>query len=466
MSSITNVQSFLPYVFRPTYTYNSSNGFATSFNIRNIDSISAGYLTVGQLQVGDSNSNMYIGSSTATNAGFLANSNASNTIIGVNAGLGLSNSTNIESFGFGSVQNGNAICNSSFIGTTSGCNSSSVANSLFFGARTGYGSSNISNSVFIGGGSGSNVFGGGNVIAIGIGTSSAGTPTTVGSSNIFIGNSSATGFTGGNNVIIGHGITTSSIPPYSLYNGGPTQYLPSNMSNKLFIGNGSNILLTGDFASGCVSIGSTNSTPNSCNDGNYSLVGTGLQLDVARYARVGQGLGIGVDPGSYAMDVNGQLHVSDGSGGDMVFAPSVYGSSNGFLTLKSVADNGTMTLSVAGEVGANGGVYSFQSGTPGVSVASGSTFTLSNIFPSKNGLNWSGLVVGTVVSQGQGNATSNYFTYSVVINSGSLMGSVIPTNTGGVGFTLTGSPLSNIVISNSVSDTRILTYNFTLYPAF
>jgi hypothetical protein len=239
------------------------------------------------------------------------------------------------------------------------------------------------------------------------------------------------------------------------------------MSNKLFIGNGSNILLTGDFASGCVSIGSTNSTPNSCNDGNYSLVGTGLQLDVARYARVGQGLGIGVDPGSYAMDVNGQLHVSDGSGGDMVFAPSVYGSSNGFLTLKSVADNGTMTLSVAGEVGANGGVYSFQSGTPGVSVATGSTFTLSNVFPSKNGLNWSGLVVGTVVSQGYvNNVASNYFTCSVVINSGSVMGS-IPTNSGGVVFTLTGSPLSNIVITNGVpTDTRVLTYNFTLYPAF
>jgi hypothetical protein len=497
MSTTTNVQSFLPYIFRPTYAYSANAGFKTSFNIRNIDNITAGSLTVGQLQIGDSNANMYIGSSTTESANILSNNNTSNTIIGVNAGLGVSNSTGLEAFGYGTGQNANYITNSSFLGLSAGCNANTVSNSLFTGARAGYASSNVSNSLFIGWTAGSNssnvcnsLFMGpgtgaynsnaSNIIAIGVGTSAWGARTAVGMSNIFIGNSSATGLTGSNNVIIGHGINSNALAnaPYTYVPGGTNQYVPTNCSNKLFIGSGSNILLTGDFVSGCVSIGSTNSTPNSLLasynivDGQYvpswnAIPTLGLQLDVKKYARIGYGLGIGTDPGSYALDINGQLHVTDGSGGEMLFGPAVYGSSNGALTVKSVATGGTMTVDVAGQVKTSGGIYTLQSGTTGVSVTNGTPVTLSNVLLPKNGVNWSGMILGTVMNYtNPTQATSNVFTASAVISAGVLVSSTL-TNAGGVVFGFSGGPpLSNITITNGISGTITMMYNFTLYPAF
>jgi hypothetical protein len=139
------------------------------------------------------------------------------------------------------------------------------------------------------------------------------------------------------------------------------------MSNKLFIGapgatstSPANILLAGDFSNGYLSIGSTNTIPTSCNTGNYSLVGTGLQLDVAKYVRIGQGLSIGTDPGNYQLDVNGPMHVYDGYGGDLTFTPPVVGSSNSALTLKPIT-GGTMTMSVVGTVSTTNGIYSLKS---------------------------------------------------------------------------------------------------------
>lgn len=498
MSTTTNVQSFLPYIFRPTYAYSANAGFKTSFNIRNVDNITAGSLTVGQLQIGDSNANMYIGSSTTESANILTNNNTSNTIIGVNAGLGVSNSTGLEAVGYGTGQNAKYVTNSSFLGLSAGCNANTVTNSLFTGASAGFESSNVSNSLFIGSTAGrysSNVCnslfmgpGAGaynsnasNVIAIGVGTSAWGVKTAVGMSNIFIGNLSATGLTGSNNVIIGHGINSNALlnAPYTYVPDGPNQYVPANCSNKLFIGSGSNILLTGDFVSGCVSIGSTNSTPNSLLASSSIVDGVqvqtwnpippsfGLHLDVKKYARIGYGLAIGTDPGSYALDVNGQLHVSDGSGGDLVFGPAVYGSSNGALTLKSVASGGTMALNVAGQVNASSGIYTLQSGTTGVSVTNGTPLTLSNVLLPKNGVNWSGMVLGTVMNYTTPTqATSNVFTASAVISAGVLVSSSL-TNSGGVVFGFSGSPLSNITITNGIGGTTItMMYNFTLYPAF
>lgn len=319
-----------------------------------------------------------------------------------------------------------------------------------------------------------------NIIAIGVGTSAWGARTAVGMSNIFIGNSSATGLTGSNNVIIGHGINSNALAnaPYTYVPGGTNQYVPTNCSNKLFIGSGSNILLTGDFVSGCVSIGSTNSTPNSLLasynivDGQYvpswnAIPTLGLQLDVKKYARIGYGLGIGTDPGSYALDINGQLHVTDGSGGEMLFGPAVYGSSNGALTVKSVATGGTMTVDVAGQVKTSGGIYTLQSGTTGVSVTNGTPVTLSNVLLPKNGVNWSGMILGTVMNYtNPTQATSNVFTASAVISAGVLVSSTL-TNAGGVVFGFSGGPpLSNITITNGISGTITMMYNFTLYPAF
>lgn len=498
MSTTTNVQSWLPYIFRPTYAYSANAGFKTSFNIRNIDNITAGSLTVGQLQIGDSNANMYIGSSTTESANILTNNNTSNTIIGVNAALAVKNSTGLEAVGYGAGQNANYITNSSLLGLSAGCNANTVTNSLFTGASAGYASSNVSNSLFMGSTAGrysSNVcnslfMGPGtgaynsnasNIIAIGVGTSAWGAKTAVGMSNIFIGNSSATGLTGSNNVIIGHGINSNALAlaPYTYVPNGALQYVPTNCSNKLFIGSGSNILLTGDFVSGCVSIGSTNSTPNSLL-ASYNIVNGqsvpswnaispsfGLQLDVKKYARIGYGLGIGTDPGSYALDVNGQLHVSDGSGGDMVFGPAVYGSSNGALTLKSVASGGTMTLNVAGQVNASGGFYSYQSPVTGVAVANATPVSVITL-PTTNGSNWTGTVVGTVFNYSTAAvATSNYYTSTAIINGGVLQVQTgTGANAGGVVWTFTSPSIYISHLFGSAGTTCNVLYNFTLYPAF
>lgn len=368
MSSTANVQSFLPYVFRPAYTYSSSNGFKTLFNIRNIDTVTASTLNVGQLQIGDTNSNVFIGNSITGSASVLANSNTNSTIIGVNAGLGVSNSTSFESYGYSSGQNARYVSNSSFIGTNAGYASSNISNSFFGGYSAGYGAIGLSNSLFIGQGAGSNSSNANGVIAIGSGAYSWATQTASGSSNIFIGNSSAPGFTGSGNIVIGHGITPSTMPTYNWYYGESTLHtVPSDMSNKLFIGSPgatstspANILLAGDFSNGYLSIGSTNTIPVSCNTGSYSLVGTGLQLDVAKYVRIGQGLSIGTDPGNYQLDVNGPMHVYDGYGGDLAFTPPVVGSSNSALTLKPIT-GGTMTMNVVGTVSTTNGIYSLKS---------------------------------------------------------------------------------------------------------
>jgi len=480
MSTTTNTQSFLPYIFRPSYAY-TSTGFNTSFNIRNIDTVTANALTVGQLQVGDSNSNMYIGSSTVASANILTNNNTSNTIIGVNAGLGISNTTGLESVGFGSGQNANYVTTSSFVGQSAGCNANTILNSLFMGANAGSNSKNLSNSLFIGAGAGAYNLNASNVIAIGVGAAAylptlSPTPnypyTSVGSSNIFIGTSNGVGLTGTNNVIIGHSVNSTTFSSNPYYNSGsisPLYVLP-NFSNKLYIGSGSNILMTGDFTTGCISIGTPNATPYSVFSTTTGSVTTwnpltlGLQLEVKKYARIGNGLGIGIDPGYYTLDVNGQFRVSDGSG--LIALSNKYdGVTNttgaataSYVEMKPVS-GGTMVLDVTGQINARNGVYSIQSGSNGVTVpATGSSLTLSNVLPTmKNGSNWTGGVVGFLMA-----SASQYYAAQFAVLNG-VQGGLYASSTNLI-FSISGS---NIVISNtSASSLTGVVYNFTLYPAF
>lgn len=470
MSTTTNTQSFFPYIFRPSYAY-TSTGFKTSFNIRNIDTVTANALTVGQLQVGDSNSNMYIGSSTVASANILTNNNTSNTIIGVNAGLGISNTTGLESVGFGSGQNANYVTTSSFVGQSAGCNANTILNSLFMGANAGSNSKNLSNSLFIGAGAGVYNSTASNVIAIGVGAAACQSITQVGSSNIFIGTSNGVGLTGTNNVIIGHSVNSNTFSSNPYYNSGstePIKVLPT-FSNKLYIGSGSNILMTGDFTTGCISIGTPNATPYSVFSTTTGSVTTwnpltlGLQLEVKKYARIGNGLGIGIDPGYYTLDVNGQFRVSDGSG--LIALSNKYdGVTNttgaataSYVEMKPVS-GGTMVLDVTGQINARNGVYSIQSGSNGVTVPATGSVTLSNVLPTmKNGSNWTGGVVGFLMA-----SASQYYAAQFAVLNG-VQGGLYASSTNLI-FSISGS---NIVISNtSASSLTGVVYNFTLYPAF
>jgi hypothetical protein len=128
-----------------------------------------------------------------------------------------------------------------------------------------------------------------------------------------------------------------------------------------------------------------------------------------------------------------------------------------------------MTMNVSGEVTANGGFYSLQSGYGGVSIPATSNLTISNALPLRfiSGISvyWAGLVVGTVMSN---SGSTPYYSASFIMNGGSttpMAISNIMSNSGSV-LSITVSNYSNIVISNSGGLLSGMLYNFTLYPAF
>jgi hypothetical protein len=151
MSSTTGFQNLLVNVFRPVYTYDPLNPlFTPKLSISNIDTYSGNTISVFNAAVGDSASNVYVGSN-AGNPYTSLQSCSNNTTIGYGAGANISN----------------------------------VSNSTYLGFNTGAGASNASN-----------------VIAIGANAGGAGI------SNIFLGN--GTSSTGSNNILIGHGINVGS----------------------------------------------------------------------------------------------------------------------------------------------------------------------------------------------------------------------------------------------------------------
>ena len=158
MSSTTGAQNLLVNVFRPVYTYAVPTGgttaiFTPKLEISNVDTMSANSISVFTIAVGDSNSNVYVGSN-AGNAYDLTKLCRNNTAVGFGAGNNISN----------------------------------VSNSVYLGFNAGTGAASASN-----------------VIAIGANATGNGT------SNIYIGTN--TGAAGSNNILIGHNIapgTTSN----------------------------------------------------------------------------------------------------------------------------------------------------------------------------------------------------------------------------------------------------------------
>jgi len=155
-----------------------------------------------------------------------------------------------------------------FIGTSAGGSTSNVKNGVFLGYRAGFGAIASSNSISIG----ANSLNGGN-------------------SNIYLG--CGTGIaSGSNNIFIGSGVT----------NGGTAT------SNTLLIGSGSNVAIAGDLTGNRIGI----------NMSSLPTTSLPLALDVNGYTRIGTnqngGLGINKMPGYYALDVNGDMQVSDGYG--------------------------------------------------------------------------------------------------------------------------------------------------------
>lgn len=180
MSSTSNVQNLLVNVFRPVYTYDpTALVFTPRLELSNIDGIVANTLAVFTAAVGDSASNVYVGS----NAG--------------NAYTNIRVCCNVTALGFGAANLISNVSNSVYLGYNTGVGAVGANAVIAIGANaTGNGTSNI----FLGNGTGS---AGTNNLLFGHGI------TNTASSNIHIGNRIVS--SGNSNIVIGHDVSTGTI---------------------------------------------------------------------------------------------------------------------------------------------------------------------------------------------------------------------------------------------------------------
>ena len=463
MSSTSNLQSLMAYVFRPAYTWSpTTSNFTTTINLSNIDKFTANTVTYQVLYIGDAFSNVYIGSNAGNPPGNVSNCNAySNTAIGVQAGNGVSNSSN-----------------SVFIGFQSGLSAMSNNSSISIGLKAGYGISNISNSILIGTSNSYDLSNMSDTISIGANAGGAGT------SNIYLGKSTGVGMTGSGNLFLGNGLNVTS-------------GLSATLANTLLIGTGSNLVASGNFSYGVLTVGTSNpstssvstiNAPNYGGNGNSSGYGF-LALDVAGWTRISSGLTIGRDPENptentgikYELDVSGHMRVDDGyvsmtlsnyynnpavgatglSNNTAFNITPVAGTSStvavnigGYLTTQSLAVSGGAV--VTGLTRSVGGYASFQ-GSFSQDGTEEFTTTFSNILKP-------GLAYCTVMDLT--NIDYFYTAAFVYVNAGVGVATTPITSNAGTAcpFDVTSLGTSIVVETVVAGANRTLKYNFTLFP--
>jgi hypothetical protein len=274
MSSTSNVQAYLTSVFRPVYTYTTAtSNFTTQLDLSNVNTVTANLVECLRADVGaaEPNSNVFVGLLSGVN--FL-NLQAcySNTAVGYGAGGQMSNVSNVVAVGFNTAAGVRSTSDSTFVGKNVGPGSIGLSACLWLDPTGGGGAGNTSS----------------NTIALGASTG------IVGSSNIWIGTNAGNANTGMGNITIGHSIPVTA----------PTNYL-------LQVGIGSNVVIAGDLSQNAVAIGKADASMQYI-DGAGRV--PGLVLDVSGYARIANGLAIGMDPLQSTLDVNGTFRANDGYG--------------------------------------------------------------------------------------------------------------------------------------------------------
>ena len=130
MSGTSGIQNYLSNVFRPVYTYDPTTTlFTPRLELSNIDTYSGNTVSVFTLAVGDSNSNVYVGS----NAGNPYNITK--------------NVFNVTALGYGAASNISNDCNSIYIGWYAGSGGVNSRDVISIGANSG---GNGSNNIFVG----------------------------------------------------------------------------------------------------------------------------------------------------------------------------------------------------------------------------------------------------------------------------------------------------------------------------
>lgn len=347
MSSTSNVQAYLTSVFRPVYIYTSAtSNFTTQLDISNVNTVTANIVECLRVDVSDSNSNVFVGTNSGVN--FLnLQACASNVAVGYGTGGLMSNTSNVVAVG---------------INTAAGVTNTS--NSVFMGKNVGPGSIGLSGCVWLDptGGAGAGASSS-NTIAIGASTG------ITGSSNIWIGTNAGNSNSGTGNITLGHSIPVTV----------PTNHL-------LQVGIGSNVLIAGDLSQNAVAIGKADATMTYI-DGNGRV--PGLVLDVSGYARIAQGLAIGMDPLQSTLDVNGTFRANDGYG-SMSLDHDLAGNSRAYTS---------------GFMQVVGGVHS-REGTSGVSGSQIGTLcrgiTMIAVSNDARIVFWSGSGVATTISSSAG----------------------------------------------------------------
>jgi len=210
-------------------------------------------------------------------------------------------------------------------------------------------------------------------------------------------------------------------------------------SNKLLIGSGSNIAIVGDLSNSRVGIG-LSSLPTTS---------PAVTLDVNGYARIGTnangGLGINKMPGYYALDVNGDMQVSDGYG---VFTFTHDASNNTIASISNTASyvNSNATLQVTG------GFFSLSGTTASIPIGGYATI----------GLLKKGMLMLSVQDTDTGNAYLGALGIVTVVGSTYTIRNL-------------SSNAYNIYLSNSTSNLQIVnsdsfashvyTYSITYFPS-
>lgn len=138
----TGIQNYLSNVFRPIYTYDTTNSnFTPRLELSNIDTYSGNTVSVFTAAVGDSNSNVYVGSN-AGNPFNITRACTAVTALGFGAASNISNDSNSVYIGYTAGKSGSNSLDVISIGADSGKGNGSA--NIFLGTSTGtVGPSNI-----------------------------------------------------------------------------------------------------------------------------------------------------------------------------------------------------------------------------------------------------------------------------------------------------------------------------------